>query len=335
MVQAALPIGAPPGGSTHAVDTQRSDTKQLQNTAEDWAARSQQDHKLHLVAMDLKRGLAREAAAVLAQAALQSELEERMTLIEGLTQQLEVMNTKVAQKDNQIEWLKGQLKSALQNRDSQRDREEDDAAAAASSDSQGTIEQLITRVAELEEILLQATSFAPPATQSVPGSPSVHSGRQTDGEPARDRSSDRGVAATADSATAAEPAAACELDTAAPSEPVSAEQPVAGSAETTSAASQLAANLTGSGVAPTAECAAAVPELRTVAPTEPVSALPVEGTIEPSSSAASQIQAVDTSSVAATAETTAAGTELNTAARVESIDTQPGVAADSSPPDEK
>lgn len=109
---------------------------------------------------ELAAAQAREASAAAQRAQLQQQLRENETLIRGLTEQIDMANSQLDSKTSQCKALQDALAAA------QHASAATAAAAvrddeASESERQGTIAQLLTRIAELESTLLRATHFAP------------------------------------------------------------------------------------------------------------------------------------------------------------------------------
>mmetsp|Transcript_47695 Transcript_47695/g.135604 ORF Transcript_47695/g.135604 Transcript_47695/m.135604 type:complete len:505 (-) Transcript_47695:44-1558(-) len=137
---------------------------QLQAAAMQAAQRLQAaEERAKRAEQELEMAKASEAAAAAERDALRRQLTENEQLVSGLTQQLDAVHSQHEERERRCQALEQALLAARQAAAAKpRAVDEDDEAEIAElEEHQGTVAQLLSRIAELEATLMQATHFAP------------------------------------------------------------------------------------------------------------------------------------------------------------------------------
>eukprot|EP00927_Polykrikos_kofoidii_P067244 TRINITY_DN62759_c0_g1_i1.p1 TRINITY_DN62759_c0_g1~~TRINITY_DN62759_c0_g1_i1.p1 ORF type:complete len:624 (-),score=135.51 TRINITY_DN62759_c0_g1_i1:228-1922(-) len=119
---------------------------------------------------DLEKAQAMEATAVAERETLRSQLKDNEQLVRGLTQQLDVVNAQIEEQRQQCQAFETALHRAQESAAAAAARQgaSEERVEEAELDQQGTISQLLARIAELEATLLCATQFAQPEVETNP-----------------------------------------------------------------------------------------------------------------------------------------------------------------------
>lgn len=141
--------GSPAGDHLQGGAVQAQAAQRLRD-AEDRALRAERE-------LDAARS--REAAAAVERDALRRQLAETERLVAGLAEQLDVAHAQREDGSRRCQALERALEAAGQAASTAGTSEEADDAEL---EHQGTVAQLLARIAQLESTLLQATHFAPP-----------------------------------------------------------------------------------------------------------------------------------------------------------------------------
>jgi len=136
---------------------------QLQAAAAQAASRLQAaEERAARAERELLAAQAREAAMESEKNKLRNQLAENESLIKGLTEQLDTVNTRVAKESERCRVLEDSVRKAQEAATyAELTRQADSGDDDTQLEHQGTIAQLLARIAELESTLVHATHFAP------------------------------------------------------------------------------------------------------------------------------------------------------------------------------
>lgn len=150
----AIPSGVPSACAGDQMQGAATQVAQKLHGSEERAAAAE---------IELAKALEREAAAIAQREELKRQLDDNEGIIKGLTEQIDAANVELESKVKHCFALENALAQAQQ----MADQAADSLVAREGScevERQGTVSQLLARIAELESTLLRATHFAPEET---------------------------------------------------------------------------------------------------------------------------------------------------------------------------